>query len=106
LMYTAHIFSKKQDKLGDFWQGVFPPLTVIGVLFVLVVVEPHYSSAFMLFCSCMAVVFCAGVRIRHLVSLAAVAIPVLIGFLFVKGYRLERIASFQDPFADRLGDGY
>lgn len=106
ILYAAHIFSKKHDRLDSFWRGLFPPLVVIGTLFVLIVLEPHFSSAFMLFASSMVVVFCSRARIRHLLILAAASVPVLIGFLMLRGYRLTRLETFFDPFADRLDDGF
>lgn len=106
IMYAAHIFSKRQDKLESFWHGTFPPLVVIGGLFMLIVLEPHYSSALMLFISCMAVIFCSRARIRHLLILAALSVPVLITTLLLKGYRLTRLEAFRDPFADQLDDGF
>lgn len=106
LMYAAHIFSKKQDRLDSFWRGIFPPLLVIGTLFVLILREPHYSSALMLFVSCMAIVFCSRARLRHLLMLAAASVPVLITALMLKGYRLTRLETFLDPFADKMGDGF
>lgn len=106
IIYAAYIFSKKQDRLHSFRRGLLPPLIVIGALFLLIVFEPHYSAAFILFCSSMAVVFCSRARLRHLLSLALLSIPILISFLFIKGYRLTRLEAFRDPFADQLDDGY
>lgn len=106
IMYAAYIFSKKQDKLDSFWRGLFPPLMIIGGLFVLIVLEPHYSSAFMLFTACMAVVFCSRARLRHLFMLAVISVPILIGFLLLRGYRLTRLETYLDPFADKMGDGF
>lgn len=106
IIYAAHIFSKKQDRLDSFWRGLFPPLVVIGGLFILIVLEPHFSSALMLFTSCLAVIFCSRARIRHLLLLAAASVPVLVAILRLKDYRLDRLTVYQDPFADKMGDGY
>lgn len=106
VVYAAYIFSKKQDRLDSFWRGLFPPLTIIGGLFLLIVLEPHFSSAFMLFVSCMAVVFCSKARLRHLFLLAVLSVPVLIGFLLLRGYRLTRLETYLDPFADKMGSGF
>lgn len=106
IIYAAHMFSKKQDRLHDLRRGLLPPLLVIGLFFFLIVIEPHFSSALLLFCACLSIVFCARTRIRHLLILAALSVPVLVGALFLKGYRINRIDTYADPFADSLGSGY
>lgn len=106
VMYAAHIFSKKQDRLQDFWRGLLPPLIVIGLLFLLIVFEPHFSSALILFCACTAIVFCAGVKKQHLFFLGAASVPILIGFLLLKGYRVTRLHTFLDPFATSSDQGF
>src|SRR5690606_26663566 len=45
-------------------------------------------------------------RWRHLFILAGVAVPILIAALFLKGYRIDRIDTFADPFAKSLDSGY
>ena len=68
---------KKGDQLRRLTKGLLPFLVVIGVLDVLVVLEPDLSVA-MLYTLVMAMLlFAGGVRIGHFVALCALAIPVL-----------------------------
>lgn len=106
IIYTASIMTKKQPHLDSFRRGLLPPLIVIGLVCFLIMIEPHYSATIIILASCMVVIFCAGIRIRHLLLLLVTGIPVLISVLYLKGYRIERIEAAYDPWKDPNDTGY
>lgn len=106
LIYTASIMTKKQPYLDNFKRGLLPPLIVIGLVCFLIVIEPHYSATVIILASCMVVIFCAGVRIRHLLMLMLTAVPVLIMVLYLADYRIERLEAAYDPWKDPNDTGY
>ena len=77
-----------------------------GVLAGLVVAEPDLGTAMMLAVVCVALLWTAGARIKHMALAAA---PALVGVaylvLFVP-FRFKRLVSFLDPWADAQGAGY
>ncbi|GAA5344600.1 cell division-specific peptidoglycan biosynthesis regulator FtsW [Planifilum fimeticola] len=106
LIYTASIMTKKQPYLDNFTRGLLPPLIVIGLVCSLIMIEPHYSATIIILISCMVVIFCAGARIRHLLMLGLVAVPVLIMVLYLADYRIERLEAAYDPWKDPNDTGY
>jgi cell division protein FtsW len=75
-------------------------------LVALILFEPDFGTSAVIVCVVLAMVFAAGLRYGHLV-LAVVPIVAGAGILVsVAPYRLRRLLSFLDPWADRLGDGY
>ncbi len=106
LFYTASIMSKKQNYLHQFKRGLLPPLIVISLLSGLIVIEPHYSTTILLISSCFVVIYCAGTPLKHLIMVGMAAVPVLIGVLFMKAYRIPRILTLLDPWKNPTSDGY
>lgn len=95
--WTAMLVVKKGDLLRRLTKGLLPFLVVLGVLDVLVILEPDLSMA-MTFTLIMGVVlFAGGVRIGHVVLLSVLAIPLLWREVEKVQYALLRMTSFFDP---------
>ena len=99
VVWTSMLIVKKGDQLRRLTKGVLPFFVVIGLLDLLVALEPDLSVA-MLYTLLLAVLlFAGGVRIAHFVTLCALAIPVLWHKIEKVQYALLRLTSFLDPGA-------
>jgi cell division protein FtsW len=79
---------------------------VAGLLAVLVVAEPDLGTAMMLVVICVTMLFTAGASLRHLALAAAPALVAVAGLLLFVPWRLKRLVTFWDPWADPQGAGY
>ena len=97
VVWTSMLIVKKGDQLRRLTKGVLPFFVVIGLLDLLVALEPDLSVA-MLYTLVLAVLlFAGGVRIAHFVTICALAIPLLWTKIQSKQYALLRLSSFFDP---------
>jgi len=97
VIWTSMLIVKKGDKLRRLTKGVLPFFVVIGLLDILVALEPDLSVA-MLYTLLLAVLlFVGGVRVAHFVALFALAIPILWKEIEKVQYALLRLTSFLDP---------
>ena len=88
---------KKGDKLRRLTKGLLPFIVVLGVLNILVILEPDLSMA-MTFTLIMGIMlFAGGVRIGHVVVLGILAIPLLWREVEQLQYALLRMTSFLNP---------
>lgn len=99
IAWTAMLVVKKGDKLRRLTKGLLPFLLVVGVLDLLVILEPDLSMAMMFTVLMGLVLFAGGVRIGHFVVLGILAIPVLWREMERVQYALLRLTSFLDPGA-------
>jgi cell division protein FtsW len=99
VVWTAKLIIKKAEKLRRLTKGLLPFLLVLGLLNLLVILEPDLSTAMMFTLMMGIVLFAGGVRIGHFVVLGVLAIP----FLWQQAERLQyallRMTSFFDPGA-------
>jgi cell division protein FtsW len=106
IIYTASIMVKKQPVLNQFKRAIIPPFVVIGLICSLLVLEPHYSAVLIICCTCTIIIYCSGVRIRHLALLSMTTLPILAVVLVMDEYRVDRLTSVLNPWADKSGEGY
>jgi cell division protein FtsW len=104
--WTAMLVVKKGDKMRRLTKGLLPFLVVVGVLDLLVILEPDLSMAMMFTVLMGIVLFAGGVRIGHFVVLGVLAIPVLWREMERVQYALLRLTSFLDPGAAPLEAHY
>ena len=97
IVWTSMLVVKKGDTLRRLTKGLLPFLVIIGILDVLVALEPDLSVAMMYTLIMGIILFAGGVRIGHFVVLAIVAIPLLWGQMQRLNYALLRMTAFFDP---------
>ena len=99
IVWTAMLVTKKGPALRRLTKGILPFLVVIGVLDVLVMLEPDLSAAMMFTLVMGIVLFAGGVRIGHFVALGVMLIPLLYVKIERLNYVLLRMTAFFDPGA-------
>lgn len=97
IVWTAMLLVKKGDQMRHLSKGLLPFLVVIGLLDILVVLEPDLSVAMMYTLVMGIILFAGGVRIGHFVALGIFAIPVLWNQIQRLNYVLLRMTSFITP---------
>ncbi|HEX8415543.1 MAG TPA: rod shape-determining protein RodA [Sphingomicrobium sp.] len=88
--------------------AIWPAALLIGVPFILVLIQPDLGTATMIAAGGATVMFLAGVPLRLFIGTAlagAVAAPLAINYL-LHDYQRNRILIFLDPESDPLGTGY
>lgn len=106
IIFMAHSLTVKDKLLKDFAHGVMPYLMIAGIYFVLIILQPNLSTAITIVMIIFAMMFVAGVKIFHLISLGLAGGALFLYAAISSPYRMKRLTTFMNPFADRLGDGY
>ncbi|WP_083402328.1 putative lipid II flippase FtsW [Bacillus sp. MUM 116] len=106
ILYFSYIYAKKQEYINDFWKGVMPPLLLLAIVFLLVLKQPDLGTATAILLPCGFILLCSGARAIHLILLGSITVGGISFFAITAPYRLERITSFLNPFADPNGNGY
>ncbi len=106
MLYMCSFMAKKHAVMDSFMKGMLPMLLVIGVICGLVMLQPNMSMSVIMGLMGYALLFIGGCDTKQMLLLLVV-LAALFGLLAViEPYRLARLTSFVDPWADPLGDGY
>jgi len=105
VFYLAYFLEQKKYRLHE-WRVLMPPIAIIGLFTLLILKEPDYGTALLVFVICGLMLYLGGVRLRHLAILSALAVAMFAVYLFSARYRVERIASFVSPEKDIRGTGF
>jgi len=106
VIYLAGYMVRRNESLSTSFAGVLKPMVMSGILAALLLLQPDFGSAVLLLCVTSIMVWLGGARIRDLLSLVIMAVPVVVWLAFSEAYRLKRLKSFLDPWADPFDGGF
>jgi len=106
VLFAANYLVIKKDKMQTFKHGLLPILLVTGLSFGLIMLQPDLGTALTIFLTICVVLFGGGAKILHLLGLGFAAVPPVIALIIFAPYRLARLMSFLNPWADPGGSGW
>ena len=102
VVYLAHWFAKRGSGVRGFWTGTVPFLVITAPVVMLVLLEPDLGTSSVLAFTAFTLFFLAGANLIHLAGLAAAAVPAVL-VMFMRGYQMDRITAWLDPWNKRPG---
>ncbi|NBI29422.1 stage V sporulation protein E [Chengkuizengella marina] len=106
VLFLAKFLAERQTEITSFVKGLMPPLLLVGTSFAMIMLQPDLGTGAVLVGASIVVIYVAGAKISHLVSLAMIGVVGLVGLIITAPYRLKRITGFLNPWEDPLGSGY
>jgi cell division protein FtsW len=97
VIWMAAGLARRVEQFERFVTGPLPLCLAPGVGLGLLVLQPDFGSALFLGLVVAVLLFLGGVRWRHLLGLAASAVPVFIGLAVAEPYRVQRLLAFLEP---------
>ncbi|MDH2924957.1 cell division-specific peptidoglycan biosynthesis regulator FtsW [Nicoletella semolina] len=106
ICYFASFYVRKFDEMRTKNLSFIRPIAILGLFSILLLLQPDLGSTAVLFVLTFSMLFIMGAKILQFVFLG-IAGAVMFTFLVLSSeYRLKRVTSFMDPFADAYGDGF
>lgn len=102
VVLLAAVVSRVRPGSGLPWR----PIIAVGVLFVLVLVEPDFGTSVVLAAGAAGVLWASELRTRDLLLWGAAVLVLLVGAMLAAPYRRERFMTFLDPLSVCDGSGY
>lgn len=106
VVFTAAYLQRRQLQLREQWQDFVKPLGILGVLAVLLLLQPDLGSAAVIATTVVVMLFMAGVRLWQFTLLVLGGFGALAVLVVTSPYRAQRLVSYLDPWADQFNTGY
>ena len=105
VIYLAHWFAKRGTKISGFWSGTVPFLVITAPILALVFREPDLGTTIVLGLTAITMFYLAGANLAHLAAMAIFAFFAVVA-AGLRGYQVERIQAWLNPWADPMGKGF
>lgn len=108
VLYISGYLIRRQEEVQNQWSGFFKPLVILGLIVVLLLLEPDFGSVVVLMGAVLTLLFLGGVKAGQFFVL--VMATLLLGYVVITAeeYRLARLTTYWYPFhPDNVyGSGY
>lgn len=105
-IFTADYVVRRADEVRNSLKGLGRLLGAMIITIVLIVFEPDLGATAVIVLMMIGVFFLAGAPMIQFAGAFIGVLAALIIAILVEPYRLERLTSFSNPWADPLGSGY
>lgn len=106
VLFFANYLSRRHLELQTTWKGVLKPLVIVAIVVGLLLLEPDFGGSVVLAGTVVAMMFVAGMRLWQFGSLLALGGGLMASVAIFSPYRVERLITFLDPWADQFNSGY
>lgn len=106
VLYLAGYLVRRQEEVRESWAGFFKPFVVLLPMAFLLLLEPDFGATVVMMGAAMAMLFLGGVGLFRFSLMVALAVGAVFVLVQTQEYRLQRLITFTDPWADQYGSGY
>lgn len=106
VIYAAGYLTRKQGQIQQFTKGILNIGLVLAILGFLLLMQPDFGSFFVVTAAVGLMMFLGGIRVLHTVLCLALAAVVMFLLVGMSDYRMQRVMSFRDPWADPFDTGF
>lgn len=113
IIFYAGYLSDHKSELTDFWRGFVKPLCfILPPIAILFGIQNHLSVSLIIGIITVTMMVMSGCRLSHFANVGFAGLGGLLGIVGLMqmrgkgGFRLDRIATYFDPWADAQGTGY
>jgi cell division protein FtsW len=106
VVYLAGYLVRRGDEVRNSIKGFLKPMAIVGVIGGLLLMEPDFGAAVVITATVLGMMFLAGVRLWQFGALFSIILALLAALAISSPYRVERLTSFVNPWANPFDSGY
>src|SRR5690606_34287045 len=106
IVWLASYLVRFRDEVNATWGAMLKPIGVALLLMALLALQPDFGSLALLLAITAGMLVLGGVHLPRMAAPVLVLLPVLAIVAIAEPYRMRRLTSFMDPFADPFNSGY
>ena len=106
IMYLAGYLVRRIDEVRSQWSGFAKPMAVVSIFIVLLILEPDFGAVVVLLMTVLGMIFLSGMRLGQFIVVIIGSLLLVAGMAISQPYRMQRLITFLDPWADPFGAGY
>jgi len=94
ILHLSVLMSEKKERIQDLKTGFLPMAIWIALVTGLILLQPNFSTAMMLFLFSLIMLFVGRAKLKHIVLSVSALVPLLAIYVFSAEYRIRRVMAF------------
>ncbi|MEZ5530262.1 MAG: putative lipid II flippase FtsW [Porticoccaceae bacterium] len=106
ILFTAGYLARYQRDLRENWHYFAKPIGLVGLIALLLLLQPDFGSSVVMAATVLGMLFMGGAKLWQFSLILAGGVSALASVALLSPYRLQRLVTFLDPWADQYDTGY
>ncbi|ALG69068.1 putative lipid II flippase FtsW [Beggiatoa leptomitoformis] len=106
ILFVSGYLIRRSHEVQESLSGFVKPMAIVCIITGLLLLEPDYGATVVLFGTVLGMLFLAGVPLRQFTSWIVVVSFALVLLMIIAPYRIQRLTSFMNPWADPFDKGF
>ncbi len=106
LIFIASYAVRRENELRNTALGLVKPIGLLVFMAMLLLAEPDFGAASVVFITGFGILFIAGARLRYVVAAGVLGTAAMALLVMLVPYRMARVTSFLNPWADPFNSGF
>lgn len=106
IIYLSGYLTRRCYEVKTNIMGFIKPMVILALASSLLVLEPDFGAAAILLLTSLGLMFLGGVRFGQFLLFVSGTLAIMVLLAVYSPYRLSRITSFIDPWAEPFGSGF
>ena len=106
IILVSKYLSNSDNDIKMFFKGIMPVLLVLGIVFLLIMLQPDLGTGMIIVLSVLSLLFIAGADMKFFFVAGFIGVIGIVILILIAPYRMDRITSFINPWSDPLGTGF
>ena len=106
IIFLSKYLEKYHNRINKIKSGLIPVILVVGLIVLLIMLEPDFGSSMIIILTVIATLFSSGLKYKFFGILGMIGLFGISVIIVIAPYRIARIVSFINPWKDPLGSGY
>lgn len=106
VIYMAGYLVRRHAELETKLVGFLKPMGLLSVISILLIKEPDFGATVVIMATALGMMFLAGMKLRHFGLLMGIVLVVLSVVAISEPYRMQRLTTFLNPWANPFNSGY
>ena len=106
VVYLASYLVRRHHDITTDVMAFIKPMAILSAISVLLLLEPDFGATVVIMTTALGMMFLAGVKLRQFAFLLLLVLSALVFLAISSPYRLERLTTFLNPWANQYDSGY
>lgn len=106
IIYLSGYLIRRSDEIKTDMKGFIKPMIILAVASGLLLMEPDFGAASVLLMTGLGMMYLGGVRFGNFFLFVIGTLSIMVLLAMASPYRMARVTSFMDPWADPFNSGF
>jgi cell division protein FtsW len=106
IVWLSSYLVRYRDQIPVSLKALLKPIGIVCLLVMLLLLQPDFGSSALLLAITLCMIWLGGANQKHIVGPAIGLIMAMAFIAYLEPYRVKRLTSFLDPWADQFDSGF